>query len=203
MADIDPFADSVFLSRLQKLLPMLGSEQPGEAEAARRKLREHLGHHRLTFLDVAQRLGGATHSVREASLERQLALTRAAREEASRDAMLAGGRVRTLEEELDHTSAELANTVAGQGRIRAWAAAGWCVAIIVAAVSFGPELTRNSRLLHPLDHGRESSATIDLKRGRLPRRPAPRARTTPACTCKRANARPGGGAGPADPPQSQ
>ncbi len=162
VADIDPFADSVFLSRLQKLLPMLGSEQPGEAEAARRKLREHLGHHRLTFLDVAQRLGGATHSVREASLERQLALTRAAREEASRDAMLAGGRVRTLEEELDHTSAELANTVAGQGRIRAWAAAGWCVAIIVAAVSFGPELTRNSRLLHPLDHGRESSATIDL-----------------------------------------
>jgi len=163
VADIDPFSDSVFVGRLQKLLPMLGSEQPGEAEAARRKLHEHLGHHRLTFLDLAQRLGGAAaHGMREMSLERQLALARAAKEEASREAMLAGARIRTLEGELDHVSATVAHTIAGQGRIRAWAAAGWCLAIIVVAVSFGPELTKNSPLLRSLGHRSDNAATINL-----------------------------------------
>jgi hypothetical protein len=163
VADIDPFSDSVFLGRLQKLLPMLGSEQTGEAEAARRKLAEHLGHHRLTFLDIAQRLGGSVaRSAREMSLERQLAIARAAKEEASRDAMMAGARIRSLEVELEQASDVVARTVQGQGRIRAWAAAGWCAVIIVVAVSFGPELTRSSRLLHPSGHASDASATINL-----------------------------------------
>jgi hypothetical protein len=163
VADTDPFSDSVFLGRLQKLLPMLGSEQPGEAEAARRKLYEHLEHHRLTFLDVAQRLGGGVaHGAREMSLERQLALARAAKEEASREAMLAGARVRSLEGELEQASATVAHTVAGQGRIRAWAAAGWCLAIILATFAFGPQLTGNSVLVRALSHGPSSAATIDL-----------------------------------------
>jgi hypothetical protein len=163
VADTDPFSDSVFVGRLQKLLPMLGSEQPGEAEAARRKLHEHLGHHRLTFLDLAQRVGSAAgHGMREMSLERQLAAARSAKDEASREAMLAGARIRTLESELDNVSDTVAHTVAGQGRIRAWAAAGWCVAIVLVAVSFGPVLTRNSPLLHALGHGSGNAATIDL-----------------------------------------
>ena len=163
MADIDPFTDSVFVGRLQKLLPMLGSEQPGEAEAARRKLHEHLGHHRLTFLDLAKRVGGvAARGLHEMSLERQLALARAAKEEASRDAMLAGARIRTLEVELEEASATVAHTIAGQGRVRAWAAAGWSAAIIVAAISFGPAITKNSPLLHSLNHASDNAATINL-----------------------------------------
>jgi hypothetical protein len=160
--DADPFSDSVFLGRLQKLLPMLGSEQPGEAEAARRKLFEHLEHHRLTFLDVAQRLGGASHTAHDLSLERQLALARAAREDAAREAMLAGARVRVLEGELEHASETVADTIAGQGRIRAWSAAGWCLAIVLATFAFWPQLTRNSLLVHALSHGPANPATIDL-----------------------------------------
>lgn len=162
MADADPFSDSVFLGRLQKLLPMLGSEQPGEAEAARRKLFEHLEHHRLTFLDVAQRLGGPSHSAHDMSLERQLVLARAAREDAAREAMLAGARVRTLEGELEYASATVAHTIAGQGRIRAWAAVGWCLAIVLGTFAFGPMLTRNSPIIHAINRGSGSAATVDM-----------------------------------------
>ncbi len=55
----DAFRDQAFVSRLSKLLPMLGSSQAGEAEAARTKLLEHLSHHRLSLSDLADRLGGA------------------------------------------------------------------------------------------------------------------------------------------------
>ncbi len=57
--DQDAFRDPAFVSRLGKLLPMLGSSQAGEAEAARTKLLEHLSHHRLSLNDLAERLGGA------------------------------------------------------------------------------------------------------------------------------------------------
>jgi len=162
VADTDPFSDGVFLGRLQKLLPMLGSEQPGEAEAARRKLFEHLEHHRLTFLDVARRLGGASHGAHDISLERQLALLRAAKEDATREAMVAGARIRTLEGELENASATVAHTIAGQGRIRMWAAAGWCLAIVLATFAFGPQLTRNSPIMHAINRGSGSSGTVDM-----------------------------------------
>ncbi len=55
--DQDAFRDPAFVTRLGKLLPMLGSSQAGEAEAARTKLLEHLSHHRLSLNDLAQRLG--------------------------------------------------------------------------------------------------------------------------------------------------
>lgn len=58
----DAFRDQAFVSRLSKLLPMLGSSQAGEAEAARTKLLEHLSHHRLSLNDLAERLGGAPAS---------------------------------------------------------------------------------------------------------------------------------------------
>ena len=54
MSDTDPFSDAAFTGRLQKLVSLLGSEQPGEAEAARRKIGEHLAHHRLSFTDLSQ-----------------------------------------------------------------------------------------------------------------------------------------------------
>jgi len=162
VADTDPFSDGVFLGRLQKLLPMLGSEQPGEADAARRKLFEHLEHHRLTFLDVAQRLGGSAHGARDVSLERQLAVARVAKEDATREAMLAGARIRSLEDELENASTTVAHTISGQGRIRMWAAAGWCLAIVLATFAFGPQLTRNSPLLHAINRGPGSAATVDM-----------------------------------------
>jgi hypothetical protein len=165
VADSDPFRDAIFVGRLLKLLPMLGSEQPGEAEAARRKLREHLAHHRLTFLDVAQRLGGtgasSGPSARVESLERQLAAARAAKDDAARDANYAGARVRSLEAELESATAAISQAMQSQGRIRAAAAVGWSLVIVIVAVAFGPALIRNGRLA-PLMAGAGDSSTMNL-----------------------------------------
>lgn len=56
------------MARLGKLLPMLGSSQPGEADAARNKLLEHLGHHRLSMNDLAERLGASGGSAARPSV---------------------------------------------------------------------------------------------------------------------------------------
>jgi hypothetical protein len=136
VSETDPFTDAVFTGRLQKLLPMLGSEQPGEADAARRKIGEHLAHYRLSFTDLAQHLrDGArkptsfVQSARELSLERQLAIARAAKEEAAHEAEAALHRIRVLEIELQQATFEIGRTLNSQARIRAAAA----VACIVAA----------------------------------------------------------------------
>lgn len=138
MSETDPFNDAAFTTRLQKLLSMLGSEQPGEAEAARRKISDHLAHHRLSFTDLAQHLRDGpvkqtgpsfTQGAREISLERQLAIARAAKEEAAHEAEAAINRVRYLEIELQQATFDIARTLNSQARIRIAAA----VACIVAA----------------------------------------------------------------------
>ena len=144
VSETDPFSDAAFTGRLQKLLSMLGSEQPGEADAARRKIGEHLAHHRLSFTDLAQNLrdGGPRNApsfiqgAREQALERQLAIARAAKEEAAHDAEAALHRVRILEIELQQATFEIGRSLNSQGRVRAAAAlacivAAFCLIIVV------------------------------------------------------------------------
>lgn len=137
VSETDPFSDAAFTGRLQKLLSMLGSEQPGEADAARRKIGEHLAHHRLSFTDLAQNLRDSAprtapsfvQGARELALERQLAIARTAKEEAAHEAEAALHRVRILEIELQQATFEIGRSLNSQGRVRAAAA----VACIVAA----------------------------------------------------------------------
>ncbi len=138
MSETDPFTEPAFTGRLQKLVPMLGSEQPGEADAARRKIIEHLAHHRLSFTDLANHLRDAaprplapsfTQQAREASLERQLAIARQAKEEAAQEAEAAVNRVRVLEIQLQQVTFEIGRTLNSQARVRLAAA----IACIVAA----------------------------------------------------------------------
>lgn len=162
MSETDPFSDAAFLGRLQKLLPMLGSQQPGEADAARRKLIDHLGQHRLTLLDMAARLrdlpsganplsssgGNApsftppsfTQGAREISLERQLAIARHAKEEAAHEALVAGMRIRALEVELQQSTFEIARILQSQVHSRVAALAGWAAACILLFLWIGPSL---------------------------------------------------------------
>ncbi len=155
MSETDPFSDAAFLGRLQKLLPMLGSQQPGEADAARRKLLEHLGQHRLSLLDVAARLRDApanraapssagapsfTQGAREISLERQLAIARHAKEEAAHEALVAGMRIRALEVDLQQSTFEIARILQSQVHSRVAAVAGWAAAFIVLLLWIGPGL---------------------------------------------------------------
>lgn len=55
----DPFADPGFQERTRKLLGVLATTQPGEAEAARRKLLAHLEGHGASWSDLVDRLAGA------------------------------------------------------------------------------------------------------------------------------------------------
>jgi hypothetical protein len=152
VSETDPFSDAVFTGRLQKLLPMLGSAQPAEAEAARRKLAEHLAHHRLSFTDLAQhfhanapRPGPSfTQGARELSLERQLAIARSAKEEAAREAESALHRVRVLEIELQQATFEIGRTLNSQSKIRVAAAIACIVAaacVIVVVLPHAPRPT--------------------------------------------------------------
>jgi len=114
---------------------MLGSEQPGEAEAARRKLLDHLGHHRLSLTDVAMRLregasrpASFTQGARELTLERQLSIARAARQEAEADAQTAQRRATDLQFALQQAAFDVGRALQGQARARAVAAIGWAAA---------------------------------------------------------------------------
>jgi hypothetical protein len=147
VSETDPFSDSVFAGRLQKLLPMLGSEQPGEADAARRKLIEHLGQHRLSLVDLAARLreqprAGFLQGAHEMQLERQLAVAREARQDAANEALTANMRMRAMEAELRQSSVELTRLVVSQARVRIWASVATiaCSGLILAASV--PFLTR-------------------------------------------------------------
>jgi hypothetical protein len=143
VSDIDPFSDMAFSARLQKLISMLGSEQPGEAEAARRKLLEHLGHHRLSLTDVAMRLreiGGRngasfTQGARELSLERQLTIARAARQEAESEAHLASQHAAELQAALQAAAFDVGRALQGQAQARFLGAFGWLAAAIVSVLA--------------------------------------------------------------------
>ena len=137
----EPFDDSAFVSRLQKLVSMLGSEQPGEAEAARRKLLDHLGSHRLSLTDIAMRLkdsaakgagNGAsfTQGAREMSLERQLSIARAAKQEMESDLRRAEHQRSELQQALQQAAFDVGRALRGQARARLLAALGWLAAAI-------------------------------------------------------------------------
>jgi len=136
---------------------MLSSEQPGEAEAARRKLLEHLASHRLSLTDVAMRLGDRSpkpsfiQGAREMNLERLLAIARDARQEAEREAAHARLRMEDLQASLQRATADAAYAWQSRAQMRfrstlAWAMAGFCILFVL--------VTRLPGLLKP------SGATI-------------------------------------------
>ena len=146
MAQPDPFTDANFVARLQKLLPMLGSGQPGEADAARRKLMDHLSQQGLSLLDLAQRLQTpssrpqAPPTGREDSLERQLAVARISREEAQNEARQLGQRLQGLQIEVQRQAFDVAQALQSQGRVRALAIGGWMAAAICLGIAvFAPK----------------------------------------------------------------
>ena len=141
----EPFDDAAFVSRLQKLVSMLGSEQPGEAEAARRKLLEHLGTHRLSLTDIAMRLrdgagrpagSGAsfTQGAREISLERQLTIARTAKQEAELDLRRAEMHRAELQQALQQAAFDVGRALRGQARARILAALGWTAAAVASGM---------------------------------------------------------------------
>ena len=133
---------------------MLGSEQPGEADAARRKLLEHLAHARLSLTDVSNRLGGAPaaasflQGTREMSLERQLTIARHAKHEAEAEAAVARARVTELQQALQQSTLNVGRALRGQARGRNFAALGFCAAAISLMVAggaqFGPIFGRDT-----------------------------------------------------------
>ncbi len=120
---------------------MLGSEQPGEAEAARRKLLDHLGSHKLSLTDIAMRLrdsapkgsgNGAsfTQGAREMSLERQLSIARAAKQEIESDLRRSEYQRSELQQALQQAAFDVGRALRGQARARVLAALGWLAAAI-------------------------------------------------------------------------
>jgi hypothetical protein len=142
----DPFTEPAFLSRLQKLLPMLASTQPGEADAARRKLLEHLAHARLSLSDVSRRLGepppaaSFLQGTREISLERQLGIARKTKQEAEIEAAQARAKVAELQVALHQATLNVGRALQGQARARVLAALGFVVAAASLAVAGGAHI---------------------------------------------------------------
>jgi hypothetical protein len=97
---------------------------------------------------MAQRLGaaGSFSQAARANMERQLGIARAAKEEAARDARAAMARVQSLESDLQQCTFNVASTLQSQARFRALAAAGWCIAIILGALTFGSNLAKFTSL---------------------------------------------------------
>lgn len=146
MSETDPFSDAAFISRLNKLLSMLGSAQPEEADTARRKLIEYLAQYRLSFTDLAQRLRDTserpsfTRGAKEMSLERQLAIARSAKQEAAAEAQAAAARVYSLEVELQRSAFEIGRLLGNQARTRAWMIVAWTAAAAGLLIAFVPRV---------------------------------------------------------------
>jgi hypothetical protein len=143
LQDPDPFADPAFLDRFGKLLPMLGSGQANEADTARRKLLEHLGHHRLTLTDVATRIrrppqapAPASRNASEAELMRELDLVRHAQRASEQMARSALQQNAQLQNRVTHAeTAQLAAQVHRRGeRIAMFAATALAVALLAIVV---------------------------------------------------------------------
>jgi hypothetical protein len=173
----EPFDDAAFVSRLQKLVSMLGSEQPGEAEAARRKLLDHLGSHRLSLTDIAMRLrdGAAkgsgngpsfTQGAREMSLERQLAIARHSKQEMEADLRRSEHQRSELQQALQQAAFDVGRALRGQARARLLAAAGW-LSTAIAGVMLLLLLSRLpvSSLIHPRPAPRNVLGRVDIPQG--------------------------------------
>ena len=138
----DPFTDPGFLERFGKLLPMLASNQGGEADAARRKLLEHLATHRLSLTDVALRLRGAApppkppppRFAREADLLHELELVRHARAAAEQMARSALQQNSVLQHRASVAEAEVQALVVRRSGTRIIAFAATLVALVLAIV---------------------------------------------------------------------
>ena len=155
----DPFADPAFTTRVQKLLAMLASEQPGEADAARRKLMEHLATHRLSLTDLAQRfsagpsrnaagqpsfMGGA----REISLERQVSIAREARQEVEREVAQLRMLLDDMQQSLQRATNDIGTALHSRGQMRQRASIAWGVAAICLVIAAGPKLAAQLRGQH-------------------------------------------------------
>lgn len=127
-------------------MSMLGSEQPGEAEAARRKLLDHLGAHRLSLTDIAIRLresagrgsgesASFTHGAREMSLERQLGIARAAKLEAEGDARRAQMQAAELRQALQQAAFDVGRALQTEARARRLAWLGWVAAVLATCTA--------------------------------------------------------------------
>ncbi len=138
---------------------MLGSELPGEAEAARGKLRDHLRHHKLTFLDMAMHVSGSGRTSADARLEREIASTRAAKEEAARTVAFASTRLREMEAQIQKLQGDLGDAHQTERRLRALTAAGWGLLVMIGIISFAPNLFNSSNWLRQRS---EARPTIDL-----------------------------------------
>lgn len=170
----DPFADPAFTTRVQKLLAMLASEQPGEADAARRKLMEHLASHRLSLTDLAQRFGAGgsrngsgqgssasgasftngasfTGGAREISLERQLGIAREARQEAEREVAQLRMLLDDMQQSLQRATNDIGTALHSRGQMRQRASIAWGVAAICLVVAAGPRLAAQLRGQHGQD----------------------------------------------------
>jgi hypothetical protein len=144
LSDQDSFADPVFMERLTKLLPMLGSSQVEEADTARRMLVAHLSHHHLSMTDLAERLRApvpaappprpAPRSPSEAELVRELDLTRHARAAAEEWAHKAAQENMALRKDLERANDDLQRLASGRGVARVLAAAGMIGTVGLAAV---------------------------------------------------------------------
>jgi len=125
---------------------MLASAQPGEADAARRKLLEHLAHARLTLTDVSRRLGepppppSFLQGTRELSLERQLGIARKTKQEAEAEAAQARAKVAELQAALHQATLNVGRALQGQARARALAAFGFIVAAVALMAAGGAHI---------------------------------------------------------------
>ncbi len=171
LQDPDPFADPAFLDRFGKLLPMLGSGQANEADTARRKLLEHLGHHRLTLTDVATRLRrppqaapAPARSAGEAELTRELDLVRHAQrasEQMARSALQQNAQLQNRASRAE--SAQLAAQVQRRGeRIAMFSATALAVGLLaIVVLDHMPGRT-------PADDGAASTITATMQPTRPP-----------------------------------
>jgi hypothetical protein len=154
VADHDPFQDAAFVARLSKLLALLASEQPGEAEAARRKLIEHLSQSRLSLSDLANHMAGVAPapppgtapSTREILLERELRAARASHAETQSALRLAQQRAHDAELIVERMAADAERQGSGRWRLQAAAVAvslAGMIGITVLAVRLLPPVFRH------------------------------------------------------------
>jgi hypothetical protein len=129
------FGDPEFRRRLAKLLAMLSTENPAEAEAARHKLLEHLAARHLSMIDLAQHLTAAPAEPDRPPPTRETERLRAANQALERavrrsraEALAALQRATLAERELGRRRSR---------RVGRNAAAGWVAVIALAALAAG------------------------------------------------------------------